>query len=105
MIRVMLEPLTALITNWTNAAGMIAKRQSLPKQIKMKIIIFISLLFCVMRGSAQVKKVSIQASGLTCSMCSKAIYKALRSVDFVEKVDADIKNSTFEISFKPNTDV
>ena len=71
----------------------------------MKSIIFISLLFYTVVTNAQVKKVSIQASGLTCSMCSNAIYKALQSVDFVEKVDANIKNSTFEITFKPNADV
>ena len=56
-------------------------------------------------ANAQVKKVSIQASGLTCSMCSNAIYKALKSVGFVENVDANIKNSTFEITFKPNAEV
>jgi copper chaperone CopZ len=50
--------------------------------------------------TAQVSKVSLQASGLTCSMCSNAINKALKTLDFVDKVDADIKNYTFEISFK-----
>lgn len=68
-------------------------------------ILCIALLFFSTALNAQVKTVYIQASGLTCSMCSNAIYKALQSVDFVEKVDANIKNSTFEISFKPNTDV
>jgi copper chaperone CopZ len=71
----------------------------------MKTILFISVLFCALASNAQVKKVSLQASGLTCSMCSRAIYKALESVDFVETVDANIKNSTFEITFKPNADV
>src|SRR5579862_2138646 len=71
----------------------------------MRNIIFICLLVQVGITNAQVKKVSIQASGLTCSMCSRAIYKALQSVDFVETVDANIKNSTFEITFKPNADV
>ena len=71
----------------------------------MKNIIFISLLFYTAATNAQVKKVSLQASGLTCSMCSRAIYKALQSVDFVEKVDANIKNSTFELTFVHNTDV
>lgn len=71
----------------------------------MKSIIFISLLWYASVANAQVKKVTIQATGLTCSMCSKTIYKALQSVDFVEKVDANIKNSTFEITFKPNADV
>lgn len=49
---------------------------------------------------AQVTKVSLQASGLTCSMCSNAIHKALKSLDFVDQVEADVKNYTFDISFK-----
>ena len=69
------------------------------------VSIFISLLLYTAVTDGQVKKVSIQASGLTCSMCSRAIYKALQSVDFVETVDANIKNSTFEVTFKPNVDV
>ncbi|HEY0041639.1 MAG TPA: heavy-metal-associated domain-containing protein [Flavisolibacter sp.] len=50
--------------------------------------------------TAQVSKVSLQASGLTCSICSNAINQALKTLDFVDKVDADIKNYTFEISFE-----
>jgi copper chaperone CopZ len=52
---------------------------------------------------AQVTKVSLQASGLTCSMCSNAINKSLKSLDFVDRVDANIKNSTFDILIKPNS--
>ena len=52
---------------------------------------------------AQVSTVSLQASGLTCSMCSNSINKALKTLDFVLKVDADIKTYTFRISFKPNS--
>jgi len=54
---------------------------------------------------AQVKTVSIQASGLTCSMCSNAINKAIKSLDFVDKVDANIKNSSFDVSFKPGSNI
>ncbi|MFM2326393.1 MAG: hypothetical protein RIR31_595, partial [Bacteroidota bacterium] len=50
---------------------------------------------------AQITKVSLQASGLTCSMCSNAINKSLKSLDFVDRVDANIKNSTFDILIKP----
>ena len=71
----------------------------------MKNIFFITVLLYATITHAQVQKVSLQASGLTCSMCSRAIFKALMSVDFVENVDANIKNSTFEITFKPNADV
>ncbi|MGO8056378.1 heavy-metal-associated domain-containing protein, partial [Rhizobium leguminosarum] len=58
-----------------------------------------------MVSKAQVTKVSLQASGLTCSMCSNSIHKALKTLDFVDKVDADIKTYTFEISFKTNSKV
>jgi copper chaperone CopZ len=54
-------------------------------------------------SKAQLNRVSIQASGLTCSMCSNAINKALRSLEIVDKVNANIKTSTFDITFKPNS--
>ena len=69
-----------------------------------KILLFIALVFSV-ATNAQVAKVSLQASGLTCSMCSNSIHKALKTLDFVQEVDADIKTYTFEISFKPNADI
>jgi copper chaperone CopZ len=53
----------------------------------------------------EVKKVSIQASGLTCSICSNSIYKALKGLDFVDKIDANIQNSSFEITFKTNSKI
>lgn len=42
----------------------------------------------------------IQATGLTCALCSKAIYESLEKLSPVEKVTADIKSSTFSIQFK-----
>lgn len=49
---------------------------------------------------AQIKSVSLTASGLTCSMCSKAIYKSLVKVPFIKSVDANVQTSTFIIQFK-----
>lgn len=69
----------------------------------MKKILFIIAIAISMIATAQVNSVSLQASGLTCSMCSNAINKALRTLDFVLDVDADIKTYTFKISFKPNS--
>ncbi len=69
-----------------------------------KILLFIAIVFSV-ATNAQVTKVSLQASGLTCSMCSNSINKALKTLDFVDKVDADLKKYTFEISFKSNSNV
>jgi copper chaperone CopZ len=67
-----------------------------------KLFLMMVVLFSV-AVQAQVKSVTIQASGLTCSMCSNSIFKALKTLDFVENVDANIKTSSFDISFKPTS--
>jgi len=69
----------------------------------MKQILFLLAITISIFAKAQINTVSIQASGLTCSMCSNAINKSLRTLDFVLNVDADIKTYTFEISFKPGS--
>jgi copper chaperone CopZ len=51
---------------------------------------------------AQFTKATLQASGLTCAMCTKAIDNALKQVPFVASVKPNIKNSAFEILFKDN---
>ena len=70
------------------------------KTIFLSIVIALSV-----AANSQVTSVSLQASGLTCSMCSNSINKALKTLDFVLQVEADIKTYTFEISFKPNSTV
>lgn len=56
-------------------------------------------------ATAQVDQVILQASGLTCSMCSNAINKALKTIPYVDKVTANIKTSSFNITFKPGAAV
>lgn len=48
---------------------------------------------------------TLVASGLTCSMCSKAIYKALEKVPYVAGITVDIEKSSYEITFKPGMDI
>lgn len=48
----------------------------------------------------EIKKVTLVASGLTCSMCSKAIFKALTSLSFVDEVKVDIEKSMYILTFK-----
>jgi len=55
--------------------------------------------------NAQFTKASLQASGLTCSMCSKAVKVALEEVPFVDKVQVDIKNQQYNLSFKQDAAV
>ena len=71
----------------------------------MKKIFFILAIVVAVSTQAQVTKVSLQASGLTCSMCSNSINKSLQTLDYVEKVMSDIKTSTFNITFKPGAAV
>ena len=71
----------------------------------MKKIFIMLLVVLGVNAQAQVSKVSLQASGLTCSMCSNSIYKSLKTLPFVEKIEANIKTSTFEIKFKPAAQV
>ena len=71
----------------------------------MKKILFITAIIISISTKAQVTKVSLQASGLTCSMCSNAINKALKTLDFVDKIDPNIKTSNFDITFRPGSQV
>ena len=64
------------------------------------LVLFILIAFFAIRGEAQFSKASLQASGLTCAMCSNAINKALEVLPFVAEVKPDIKNSIFNITFK-----
>ncbi len=49
---------------------------------------------------AQFTKATLQASGLTCSMCNNAINKALKALPFVSSVKPDIKNAAFYVEFR-----
>ena len=71
----------------------------------MKSFFAFALCLFVTQANAQVKKVTIQASGLTCSLCSNAINKSLQSLPSVAKVTPNIKNSTFEIFFKGESNI
>ena len=54
---------------------------------------------------AQVRKIFLQASGLTCSMCSNAINKSISSLEGVSSVKANIRTSSFEINLKDGSSV
>ncbi len=55
-----------------------------------------------MLASAQFVSVEIKASGLTCSMCSNSIDKALRTLPFIKDVAAHLQTTSFTVTF--NTD-
>lgn len=67
-----------------------------------KLLLILVMALSVLSSGAQFTKATLQATGLTCAMCSNAINKALQKVSFVESVRADIKNSAFNIVFRTN---
>lgn len=70
---------------------------------KYKNIVLVALLYFVFTISyAQVTKASLQASGLTCSMCNLSIKKSLEKISFIESVIPDVETATYELKFKKN---
>ncbi len=49
---------------------------------------------------AQVYKADIIATGLTCSMCSNAIKKQLKTIESVDSIATDLNTNTFSVFFK-----
>lgn len=72
----------------------------------MKKLVFIVIMAIAGFSSyAQFTKATLQATGLTCAMCSNAINKALLELPFVESVKSDIKNSAFNMVFNQGQQV
>jgi len=70
-----------------------------------KLLILTVILFVSVVVNAQILKAELTATGLTCSMCSKATYKQLISIAAVEKVEPDLNNTAFLLYFKKGSAV
>lgn len=70
----------------------------------MKTIKYLSIFFILFMGSQvsaqQISSAELQVAGLTCSMCSQATEKSLRSLDFIEAVKPDLNKNLFLVDFK-----
>jgi len=73
--------------------------------MKKKLVFLFLGVFFVLISNAQITKATLQASGLTCALCAKAVYTNLASLSFVESVDTDLNASAFLIIFKKNAPV
>lgn len=62
------------------------------------LILFFS--YINLSSFAQIKKAEIIAIGLTCSMCSNAINKQLKTIDNVDSVITDLNTNTFSVYLK-----
>jgi copper chaperone CopZ len=73
------------------------------KHIQIYILIF--LLLIVSQVKAQFKSAELYVSGLTCSMCSFATEKSLRTLDFIADVKPDLNKNLFVLTFKADKPV
>ena len=48
---------------------------------------------------------NVRVDGLTCSMCSKTVHKALSELSFIDSLTPDLQTASFKIVFKKNTKV
>jgi copper chaperone CopZ len=70
-----------------------------------KVTMLLLLFWGQQHGFAQFSEAKLQATGLTCALCSKAIHQALEKLPFVQKVSARIKESAFDIVAKPGESI
>jgi hypothetical protein len=70
----------------------------------MKSISFILVAICMMLSiqisNAQIQRATLQASGLTCSMCNLSIKKNLEKIAFISKVTPNLANASYELELK-----
>lgn len=63
-------------------------------------ILIIALFYLPLVSYSQIKSAELTAGGLTCSMCSKAVYSALIKLPSIQKIDVDLNKSSYLIQFK-----
>ncbi len=70
------------------------------------ITLFIVTLYCNnLFAQTEITKVELVVTGLTCSMCSKATHKKLETISSIATIKANIKTTSFTITFKPNATI
>lgn len=71
------------------------------KKINNIYVLLVSIvLLASTKANAQISKAEIKATGLTCSMCSNAINKQLKSLPEVVNVETDLNTNTFTVTLK-----
>jgi copper chaperone CopZ len=70
-----------------------------------KLLITLTLLLTLQISKAAFVGAELKVTGVTCSMCSNSVLKALNSLPFVVQVDVDLEKTIFRLTFKPGTNV
>ena len=72
---------------------------------KVSGVLSLILLLISATVSAQFSHAKLQATGLTCALCSKSIHQALEQLPFVSSVQPELKSSSFDVKFKDGQSV
>lgn len=64
------------------------------------LFIAVVCLFMASTANAQYTSGRLEAVGLTCALCTKAINNSLETLPFIESVDVDIATTSFVFKFK-----
>ena len=70
------------------------------KKNNIYVLLVSIVLLTGIKANAQISKAEIMATGLTCSMCSNAINKQLKSLPEVVNVETDLNTNTFAVTLK-----
>lgn len=70
------------------------------KSNNIYVLLVSIVLLAGIKANAQISKAEIIATGLTCSMCSNAINKQLKSLPEVVNVETDLNTNTFSVTLK-----
>jgi len=74
--------------------------------MNLKFLLFTLALFpAFSNADGQISKAEIVATGLTCSMCSNAINKQLKSLTEVDSVVTDLNTNTFVVHLKKENNI
>lgn len=70
-------------------------------KMKSNYLLAVALILLGTSLRAQFVKAELQASGLTCSMCSFATQKQLKTLDFIDSIGTDLNHTIFILYFNP----
>ncbi|RZK50631.1 MAG: heavy-metal-associated domain-containing protein [Pedobacter sp.] len=70
----------------------------------MKYLLIIGAFFAFLNTSRvsaqQINSAEIQISGLTCSMCTQATEKSMRTLSYIDTMEPDLNKNLFKVTFK-----
>lgn len=66
----------------------------------MKKLVVLVLVCLSLQGNAQFEKARVQVNGVVCSLCTKAVMKALNKLNFVDQVTVDLKHQQYDLRLK-----